>query len=69
MEKRLCFTPKYIHFVYSYAAYVAFIFLLVFAVRISVLFFFSHTGARGHVVVMINDPFRIFHFFGSEESK
>ena len=48
--KRLCFTPKYINFVYAYVAYVAFIFLLVFAARISVLllllFFFPTRSTR-----------------------
>ena len=44
-EKRFCFKPKYIHFVYSFVAYAAF--FLVFAVRISLLllllfFFFFH---------------------------
>ena len=41
-EKRLCFKPKYIHFVYSFL--VMLLFILVFALRISLLllFFFSH---------------------------
>ena len=46
------------------------LFLLVFAVGISVLLlllFFSR-GARGHAVVMVNDPFSV-RFFGGEESE
>ena len=46
------------------------LFRLVFTVRISLLllFFFFPRGVRGHAVVMVNDLFRIFRFFGSEES-
>ena len=29
---------------------------------------FFPQGARGHAVVMVNDPFWILYFFGSEES-
>ena len=68
-EKRFCLKPKYKHFVYSLVAYGAF--FLAFAVRISLLlllFFFFSRGARGHAVVMVNDPFSDFQFFGSEES-
>ena len=48
------------------------LFLLVLTVRISLflllllLFFFSR-GARGHAVVMVNDPFSDLPFFGNEE--
>ena len=43
------------------------LFLLVFAMRIS-LFFFPR-GVRGNAVVMVNDPFSDLSFFlGSEES-
>ena len=47
------------------------LFLLVFAVGISLLlllFFFFSRGARGHAVVMVNDPFSV-RFFGGEESE
>ena len=46
------------------------LFLLVFAVRISLLllFFFFSRGARGHAVVIVNDSFSDLPFFGSEES-
>ena len=69
-EKRFCLKPKYKHFVYSFVPYGAF--FLAFAVRISLLllfvFFFFPRGARGHAVVMVNDPFSDPQFFGSEES-
>ena len=68
--KRLCFTPKYINFVYSYVAYVAFIFLLVFAARISVLlllfFFFSHEEHEDMPLSWKMILFWIFRCFRSE---
>ena len=33
-----------------------------------VIVFFFPRGARGHAVVMVNDPFSDLPFFGSEES-
>ena len=45
-EERLCFKPKYIHYVYSFVAYVAF--RLLFALRVGLLFFFSHVESRCH---------------------
>ena len=65
-EKRLCFKPKYIHFVYSFLAYVAFSSCLRREDQF-VVFFFPR-GARGHAVVIVNDPFSDLPFFGSEES-
>ena len=67
----MCFKPKYIHFVYLFLAYVAFSscphredqFVVVVVV---VVVFFSR-GARGHAVVMVNDPFSDLPFFGNEE--
>ena len=44
-------------------------FLLVFPARISLFFFplfSSSLGARGHAVVVVNDPFSDISFFGSE---
>ena len=65
-EKRLCFKPKYIHFVYSFLAYVAFSSCLrrddQFVLAVFCFFFFSR-GARGHAVVIVNDPFADLPFF------
>ena len=56
---------SYISYIHSW---LTLFFLLVFAVRISLLLFFFPRGARGHAVVMVNDPFSDLPFFGSEES-
>ena len=56
------------HFVYPYV--VMFLFLLVFAAIISLLFFrlfFSLRGARRHAVdIIVDDPFSDLPFFGSD---
>ena len=64
-EKRLCFKPKYIHFVYSFLAYVAFSSCLRSEDQfvVAVLVFFFSRGARGHAVVIVNDPFSDLPFF------
>ena len=64
-EKRLCFKPKYIHFVYSFLAYVAFSSCLRRDDQfvLAVFCFFFSRGARGHAVVIVNDPFADLPFF------
>ena len=46
---------KYIYFIHTQPVYMM-LFFLVFAARISLLFF-SSRGARGHALIMVNDPF------------
>ena len=60
-EKRLCFKPKYIHFVYSFLAYVAFSSCLRREDQFVVAVFFFSRGA--HAVVIVNDPFSDLPFF------
>ena len=50
------------HFVYSYIAYVAFSFCLRREDQFVVVVFFPRR-ARGHAVVMVNDPFSDLPFF------
>ena len=59
--RNVCVSHRLIHFVSSYVAYVAYIFLLVFAARISVLVF--PTRNAEHVFAMVNDPFFGFSVF------
>ena len=61
----LSFKPKYIHFVYSFLAYVAFSSCLRSEDQfvVAVLVFFFSRGARGHAVVIVNDPFSDLPFF------
>ena len=69
-EKRLCFKLKYIYIWYIHT-YLMLLFVLVFAARISLLFFppFSWSrGEQGYAVVLVNNPFSDLSFFGSEES-
>ena len=54
------------HFVHSFVAYVAFSSCLRREDQFVVVFSFPG-GARGHAVVMVNDPFSD-RFFGSEKS-
>ena len=61
------FRSKYIHFVYSYVVYIAFPSCLRREDQYVVVFFFPRR-ARGHAVVMVNEPFPDLPFFGSEES-
>ena len=60
------FQPKYIHFVYSYVVYIAFPSCLrredQFVVVVVVVVVFSRR-ARGHVTVMVNEPFSDLPFF------
>ena len=64
----MCFKPKYIHFVYSFLAYVAFSSCLrpedqfVVAIFFIIIIIFS-PGARGLAVVIVNDPFSDLPFF------
>ena len=60
-EKRLCFKPKYIHFVYSFVAYVTFSSSCLCRLDQFVVFF--PRGAPGHAVVMVNDTFSDLPFF------
>ena len=64
----MCFKRKFIHFVYSYVANVAFPSCLhrkdQFVFFVSPLFS-SSLGARGHAVVVVNESFS--DLFGSEE--
>ena len=59
LEKRLCLKPKYIHFFTFIRSLCCFSFLS--STRgpfcCFVPLFFSSQGARGHAVVMVNDPF------------
>ena len=62
----MCFKPKYIHFVYSYAAYVAFPYcvrredqLVVFSLYFPLL----EEHGDIYVVVMVNNPFSDLPFF------
>ena len=60
-KKRLCFKPKYIHFVYSIVAHVAFSSCLRREDQFERVFF--PRVARGHAVVKVNDPFSDLPFF------
>ena len=65
IRERLCFKPKYIHFLIFIRSFCCFSFLS--SPRGSVCgfvpLFFSSQGARGHAVVMVNDPFSDLPFF------
>ena len=65
-EKRLCFKPKYIHFVYSFVAHVAFSSCL--HCEDQFVAFFSHEEYEDMPLSWKKILFRTFHFFGSEES-
>ena len=59
----MCFKPKYIHFVYSFVALVAFSSCLRREDQFVVVVFVFPRGVRGHAVVMVNDPFSDLPFF------
>ena len=65
-KKRLCFKPKYYTFRIFIPSLCCFFFLS--SPWGSVCCFFFPRGARGHAVVIVNDPFSDLPFFGSEES-
>ena len=69
-SRNVCLKAKYIHFVLSFIAYVAFSSCLCREDQFVVFFplFSSSRGARRHAVVMVNDPFSDLAFYGSEES-
>ena len=62
-EKRLCFKPKYIQYLFSFVTYVTFSSSLCRGDQFVVVVFFFSRGARGHAVVMVNDPFSDLPFF------
>ena len=68
-SRNVCLKAKYIHFVLSFVAYVAFSSCLRREDQFVVFFplFSSSRGARGHAVVMVNDPFSDLPFYGSED--
>ena len=66
------FQLKYIHFVYSYVVYIAFAsclrredqFVVFFPTKSTrTCFFYFFFFARGHVAVMVNEPFSDLPFF------
>ena len=62
-EKRLCFKPKYIHFVYSFLAYVAFSSCLRREDQFVLAVFFFLTRSTRTYLVIVNDPFSDLPFF------
>ena len=55
-SRNVCVSNRNIYISYFHS-YFTLLFLLVFAVGISLLFLFFSRGARGHAFVMVNDPF------------
>ena len=59
----LVLNSNYKHFVYSFVAYFAFSSCLRCEDQFCFCFCFFPRGARGHAVVMVNDPFSDLSFF------